>query len=185
MRKIAMLAVGAAMLAGFGANAQSTTPYAGQDKRAVKALSEDETRDLMAGNGMGLAKAAELNGYPGPGHVLDLAKELALTPAQARAVEAVHGRMKRDAMALGRSVLERERALDRLFAQRQVDAVKLARITGEIGGLGGRLRAAHLKAHLETTKILTQHQAHQYAQLRGYGGGGAPSAPGAPDAHKH
>jgi Spy/CpxP family protein refolding chaperone len=172
MRKIALLVAGLGVLAASGAYAQNATPYAGQEKRSVKALSEDETRDLLDGGGMGLAKAAELNGYPGPRHVLDLAKELALTPAQARAVEAVHARMKREAMALGRSVLEHERALDRLFAQRQIDAVKLARLTGEIGGLGGRLRAAHLKAHLETAKILNPHQAHQYAQLRGYDGGG-------------
>ena len=34
--------------------------------------------DLRAGRGMGLALAAELNGYPGPAHVLELADKLDL-----------------------------------------------------------------------------------------------------------
>jgi Spy/CpxP family protein refolding chaperone len=179
MRKTTMLVVGAAALVGLGAYAQhAPSPYAGQETRAVKALSEEEARDLLGGNGMGLAKAAELNGYPGPRHVLDLAKELALTADQLRAVESVHGRMKDEAVAVGRAMIEREESLDRLFAQRRIDEAQLAALTSEIGGLAGRLRAAHLKAHLETTKLLSEHQVHQYAQLRGYAGG-------APGAHKH
>ena len=47
-------------------------PYAGMQQRALKALSEDQIADLRAGKGMGLALAAELNGYPGPIHVLEL-----------------------------------------------------------------------------------------------------------------
>ena len=35
--------------------------------------------DLKAGRGMGLALAAELNGYPGPSHVLELADKLKLS----------------------------------------------------------------------------------------------------------
>jgi hypothetical protein len=42
--------------------------YAGQQTRAIKALSSQEEQDLRLGRGMGLAKAAELNGYPGPMH---------------------------------------------------------------------------------------------------------------------
>ena len=41
-------------------------PYAGQQTRAIKALSDDDIAALRAGEGMGMAKAAELNGYPGP-----------------------------------------------------------------------------------------------------------------------
>ncbi len=167
-----------AILGGLSANAQHATPHAGQETRAVKALSEEEARDLASGSGMGLAKAAELNGYPGPRHVLDLAKELALTADQARAIQEVHGRMNGEAVAVGGAILEREQALDRLFATRAIDEVKLAALTGEIGGLSGRLRAAHLKAHLETTALLDRRQVHLYGQLRGYGAD-------ASGAHKH
>ena len=42
------------------------SPYAGQESRAIKALSDSEIDDLANGRGMGLAKAGELNGYPSP-----------------------------------------------------------------------------------------------------------------------
>ncbi len=70
-----------------GAFAQSSAPYAGQQTRAIKALSRSETQDLLDGKGMGLAKAAELNGYPGPMHVLELARRLQLSPVQREATE--------------------------------------------------------------------------------------------------
>ena len=60
-------------------SAQTTSPYAGQEQRAIKALSDEEIRDLLDARGMGLAKAAELNSYPGPLHVLQLANELGLS----------------------------------------------------------------------------------------------------------
>ena len=47
-------------------------PYAGMDTRAIKTLSDKDIADLNAGRGMGLALAAELNGYPGPSHALSL-----------------------------------------------------------------------------------------------------------------
>ena len=182
MRRTTMVIVALAWFQTAPLAAQpAAAPYAGREARAVKALSEQEARDLANGSGMGLAKAAELNGYPGPRHVLDLAKELALTADQARAIQEVHARMKDEAVAIGRSVLEREQALDRLFATRRIDEAQLALLTSEIGGLAGRLRAAHLKAHLETTALLDQHQVRRYDQLRGY----AVDAPGADGAHKH
>jgi len=47
-------------------------PYAGMQTRSIKALSDQQIADLKAGRGMGLALPAELNGYPGPIHVLEL-----------------------------------------------------------------------------------------------------------------
>ena len=49
------------------------SPYAGQQTRAIKALSPEDLAGLLNGEGRGMAKAAELNGYPGPVHVLELA----------------------------------------------------------------------------------------------------------------
>lgn len=57
-------------------------PYAGLETRQIKALSGEPVAELRAGEGMGLALAAELNGYPGPRHVLDLANQLGLTDEQ-------------------------------------------------------------------------------------------------------
>lgn len=59
-------------------------PYAGQQVRAIKALSDDNIAALRKGEGMRMAKAAELNGYPGPAHVLQFAAQLGLTEAQQR-----------------------------------------------------------------------------------------------------
>ena len=57
------------------------TPYAGQQTRPIKALSDQQVADLIAGRGIGLALAAELNGYPGPSHLLELADRLDLSDA--------------------------------------------------------------------------------------------------------
>jgi hypothetical protein len=59
-----------------------SAPYSGQQTRSIKALSSEDIAALLKGEGMGMAKAAELNGYPGPVHVLTLAKELKLTESQ-------------------------------------------------------------------------------------------------------
>ena len=68
-------------------------PYAGQEARTIKALSDDDIAALRKGEGMGMAKAAELNGYPGPVHVLALAAQLGLTETQQRDVRAIFERM--------------------------------------------------------------------------------------------
>src|SRR5512140_1710908 len=52
------------------AHAALTSPYAGEEKREIKSLSADVIEQYNQGEGMGMAKAAELNHYPGPRHVL-------------------------------------------------------------------------------------------------------------------
>ena len=74
----------ATLLAGMPPAMADVSSYAGQEMRAIKSLSPQEVADLLAGRGMGLAKAAELNHYPGPRHVLDLARELDLTETALR-----------------------------------------------------------------------------------------------------
>ena len=66
----------------------SQSPYTGMQTRPIKALSEQQVADLRAGRGTGLALAAELNGYPGPSHVLELADKLELTTNQRANVKA-------------------------------------------------------------------------------------------------
>jgi len=158
-------------LAAPGALAAQESPYAGWEGREIKALSPEEIASLRAGEGMGLALAAELNGWPGPRHVLDMADSLALTAEQRERVEEIRGGMKGRAVALGEAVIAAEASLDSLFAERAIDVESLEEKTAEIARLQGELRAVHLAAHLATTAVLTPHQVARYAALRGYAGG--------------
>jgi hypothetical protein len=144
------------------------TPYAGQQSRPIKALSEEDISALRKGEGMGMAKAAELNGYPGPLHVLALAKDLHLTENQVTQVTTVRNRMSAEAFPLGAELIGRERVLDRLFADGQITPERLTVETAAIGEIQGRLRAVHLASHLETRAILSPQQVAQYNKLRGY-----------------
>jgi Spy/CpxP family protein refolding chaperone len=155
------------------AHAASPSPYAGQQSREIKALSSAEQADLLAGKGMGLAKAAELNGYPGPAHVLELAADLALSAEQRARTQAVWQAMDARAKAIGQQVIDAERELDALFASKQVTRERLAAQLDRIGALQGQLRAVHLDAHLEQVRILTPEQTSRYAVLRGYTGEGS------------
>src|ERR1700688_3942861 len=91
-------------------------PYAGMQTRPIKALSEQQVADLGAGRGMGLALAAELNGYPGPAHVLELADKLELSADQRSKIQELFGSMKQEALPLGARLLEQESELDQEFA---------------------------------------------------------------------
>ena len=148
--------------------AQDTTAYAGLESRAIKALSDEQVRQLEAGDGMGLALAAELNHYPGPKHALALADSLGLSAAQRGIIRQIEERMRTDARRLGADVLARERELDRQFAAATIDSAALARLTTALGQLQGALRYAHLAAHLAVTGVLSREQRHAYDRLRGY-----------------
>ncbi len=148
------------------------SPYAGQEKREIKALSVEDIEGYLTGQGMGFAKAAELNHYPGPKHVLELAGELSLEKEQINKTKETYNRMHQDAVFLGKKIVEKERFLDHLFASQKIDEEKLRGTTLEIGRLKGELRAVHLKAHLEMREILTPHQIYRYDELRGYQGSG-------------
>ena len=58
--------------------------------------------------------------------------------------------------------------LDRAFAERTISPDVLAALTAQIGEAQGQLRAIHLKYHLTTADLLSPHQRHRYAELRGY-----------------
>lgn len=147
------------------------TPYAGQETRAIKSLSEDRIEGLLAGRGLGYAKAAELNGYPGPAHVLELADELSLDEKQRDATQALFEVMQAEAQTLGKQLLESERALDEAFSSKAIDEASLSAQLEQIGQLDAALRNVHLKTHLKQTALLNRHQIMLYKQLRGYGGG--------------
>ena len=144
------------------------SPYAGQESRPIKSLSSEQAQDLLSGEGMGLAKAAELNGYPGPKHVLELAEPLKLTSAQLAATEAAFHKMKSRAKQVGAKIVEREQDLDALFASKTVTPELLDRSIQQIGELQAELRTIHLDAHLAQLAILTPEQVTRYRELRGY-----------------
>ena len=146
----------------------AASPYQGQESRAIKALDPAEVEQLLRGEGLGLAKAAELNHYPGPRHVLDAAGELGLSPAQLAASQSAFALMRERAIAIGTTLLARERELDAGFASGRIDGETLGRLVTEIARLRGTLRTAHLQAHLEMKRILTAAQVNAYDRLRGY-----------------
>jgi Spy/CpxP family protein refolding chaperone len=144
------------------------SPYAGQQTHAIKALSAEEMQALLSGQGMGLAKAAELNRYPGPRHVLDLATQLQLSETQRAETQQIFDRMHREAVRLGALVVDKERQLDHLFATDAVDSPTLQQLTKQIAQFQGELRLAHLQAHVEMKRVLSPEQIDTYSALRGY-----------------
>ena len=160
----ALLVVATLALAGCAAS-----PYAGQEGRDIKALSDAEIRSLREGAGMGFAKAAELNGYPGPMHVMEMADALALTPAQREAVSGLLASHNAEARRLGEAAVEGERRLDRLFADRTATPERVEAAVREAALLTAEVRASHLKAHVATVALLTPDQVRRYSGLRGYG----------------
>ena len=151
--------------------AAEESPYAGQEIRDIKALSDSDVAGLLAGKGMGLAKAAELNGYPGPLHVLELAGELELTEKQQTDSREIFNQMRADAKALGAELVAAERVLDDLFANRTIDEASLTEAMTRIGNIEARLREVHLQAHLRQARLLSPQQITDYIKSRGYGQG--------------
>jgi|SRR5215469_4249770 len=157
-----------AILVSASVLAQDHHPYAEMELRGIKGLSDEQVADLRAGRGMGLALPAELNGYPGPAHVLENADVLGLTADQRARTQALFHAMKAEAVAVGEQLIDQERKLDRLFADRRIDATSLEAITREIGLTEARLRQTHLKYHLAMVGVLSQSQVEEYLKIRGY-----------------
>lgn len=152
---------------GAGKSTQGS-PYAGMQSREIKALSADDAAKLQQGHGMSLALAAELNGYPGPSHVLELADQLQLTPTQRAQTQSLMDSHRADARELGRQIVEAERQLDAAFKGGRATAEEVTRQTRRIGELQGQLRDTHLQTHLKQKALLTPQQVAQYNVLRGY-----------------
>lgn len=158
---------------GHGQSAQhqqhgAPAPYAGMQQREIKALSNEQIADLRAGKGMSLALPAELNGYPGPAHALELADALALTAQQRSQTQTLFAKMQQETKARGDEVLLAERALDQLFKDKRATPESLAAATTQAALAQGRLRESHLRYHLAMRELLSGDQVAQYNKLRGY-----------------
>lgn len=182
------LAVVSALAGDAGAQ---ESPYVGHTGRTIKALGEAQIRDLLSGAGMGFALAAELNGLPGPRHVLELAAGLSVSHEQAVAVQSVFDRMETRAIDIGGRIVAAEADLDAMFAAGRATVDEISRRSIEIGRLYGQLRAVHLGAHVETLALLSPEQVSRYQTLRGYAGAAVDEASGATDhdpaadSHRH
>ena len=183
------------MLAGFIAlalvvfvttplSAQQTliSPYREQLASEIRGLTTKEIEDLREGLGMGLARAAELNGYPGPRHILDAAKtgEFHLSPEQLGAAQHLFEAMSAEARHLGSTILAEEQALEAAFRAGTIDAPNLRERVAHIAELQGELRAVHLRTHLQMRTLLTDHQIERYNEVRGYTKSGT-----SPNEHSH
>jgi hypothetical protein len=169
MFRMSFIALAATVaLSATEAAAQTHQPYGGLQTRVIKALSDKQVADFRAGRGMEMALAAELNGYPGPMHVIELADQLNLTPAQLTEITRLRDAMKAEAITLGERLIAQESRLDRQFVARTVTPASLTDATAAIARTQGELRAAHLRYHLSTIEILAPTQVQKYSQLRGY-----------------
>jgi hypothetical protein len=179
---LAVLIVCASLVAPLDAQQTLTSPYREELSSGIRGFTSKEIDDLREGRGMGLAKAAELNGYPGPRHVLDAvdAGQFRVSPEQLQRVRQLFDGMSRESRRLGATILEEEQALEAAFRAASIDATELQGRVARIAILQGELRAVHLKTHLETRALLSDHQIERYNQLRGYGDSGAGSSQ-----HKH
>ena len=165
-------------LAATGSVFAETKPYADLTDRDIKALSDGDVQGLLDGAGMGLALSAELNGYPGPKHVLDLADDMSLSAEQQRIAQSLFYQVKTEARRLGRQIVEQEAVLDRAFSDGTIDQASLNAAMDHLGALQAQLRAVHLAAHLDMRNALSDHQVALYNTARGYTNGDA-------GAHQH
>ena len=161
------------------------SPYAGEESRAVKSLSAEDVAELRRGGGWGLAKAAELNGMPGPFHLLELKDEIPLTREQVSAITAIYERMREAAIAEGESFIASERALEDAFRAGTITEKSLRKMLAEIARSRTQLRFIHLSAHLETPVLLTHEQIARYDALRGYHSHRGDATHGGHDSKEH
>ena len=150
---------------------QSQSQYSGQESREIKALSTQEVEGYLNGMGMGLSKVAELNQYPGPKHVLELADQLELSEQQREETEALYNQMKKEAIEKGETYIAKERELNQLFESGDVSSLTVDSLLVEIGKIKGSLRAVHVTTHIKMRDMLTSEQIKKYDELRGYGYG--------------
>ena len=156
------------------------SPYRELLNGEIRGIDDKTIEDYLTGKGMGLALPAELNGYPGPRHVLDLTDDLELTPEQNTQIQALFDEMEPQAIALGKEILAMETTLEEDFRMQTIDEAGLEAQLQSISQLQAQLRYVHLRTHLATIKILSPHQVTLYNDLRGY-----EEMPAGHDEHMH
>lgn len=146
----------------------NSAPYAGFETREIKSLSEQDIEELRRGGGWGMALPAELNGRPGPAHLLELGEELDLSAGQLEAISAIYEEMRTAAVAAGKRFIAAEAALSDAFAGSGPSKERLRALLAEAAEARAELRFIHLSRHLYTPKLLSDAQIQRYNVLRGY-----------------
>jgi Spy/CpxP family protein refolding chaperone len=172
--------VGLCLAAAAGVLHAQHHPYTGQESRDLKALSAEEIEQYRAGAGMGYAKAAELNHFPGPMHALELAEKLGLSAEQRAATKRLMDAHKAEARAIGSRLVHAEQRLEALFRRGNIEEDELAKAVREAAALRGEYRLSHLETHRGMRGLLTDAQIARYDELRGYA-----KPAGGKDAHRH
>jgi len=150
------------------AESEHQSTYAGEQHRSIKSLSAADIAALKAGAGWGLAKSAELNGVPGPLHLLEMQDEIDLTLSQVELITTVYNEMQSSAKSLGEQLIAQESMLDEKFRNDVPNTDELQSMLGQIGSTRSNLRFVHLSAHLKMPDILSADQIDRYNRLRGY-----------------
>ena len=158
------------------------SPYAGQETRSIKSLSAEDLAELRQGGGWGLARAAELNGMPGPAHLLELKDRIPLSTDQVAAITTIFRNMRAAAIAEGKRLIAREETLEKAFRNAKVTDRSLQALLSDIGQARTALRYVHLAAHLKTLPLLSDDQIARYNALRGYAGDPCANPPKGHDA---
>jgi Spy/CpxP family protein refolding chaperone len=187
MKRYSTSCVGIFAMLGFAAALAADMPYAGQQTRAIKSLSDQEVSDYVEGRGMGSSKAAELNHYPGPAHVLADWSRLELTDRQKAETQSVFDAMIAVSKRSGAAIVASEAELDALYASGHAAPGAVKELITELSRLQAEFRYAHLSAHLAMRAILTPEQIARYDEMRGYATtvpGASPATDAAPD-HQH
>ena len=156
---------------------EKISKYSGQETRLIKSLSAEDIDALEQGTGDafgGLAKLAELNGYPGPRHVLDLATSLQLTAVQKKLVENMNNTRVTEAQVVGKEMVRLEQEMNDMFTDGTITKETLRQKLEKSSELYGQLRYIHLKYHITMLDILAPDQVKLYNKLRGYSENGDP-----------
>lgn len=139
-------------------NHEADTPYAGMQERAIKSLSDADINELRRGWGWGLALPAELNGMPGPAHLLELKDQIPLSQEQIEKIQALFEEMRKAAIPAGERLIAAEAALEAAFAKAAVEETSLRRMLAEAESARTELRFIHLSQHYKTVPFLTPQQ---------------------------
>jgi len=167
-----MLVTALGLLLAAGLAPQATAASAPQENRGGHqgdrhgGMQQRQFRALRQGRGTGMARAAEINGYPGPMHVLQLTEELALSDEQVARTREIRDGVRDRAPEIGRQIIAAEQRLASMFAEDRASAAAMDALLEEIAGLRARLRGLHLNAHLEQARVLSDEQIEQYMKLR-------------------
>ncbi len=151
------------------ARAAAHAAEAAREGTGIPALSEAQAASYLDGEAMWQASVAELNHYPSPRRVLELAEALELTEEQQRATTKLHEETRREAIRLGRELVALEQRLNRIFVWNQATADNTAKIVLDIGTLQTQIRLTHLAASIRQKPLLTEEQVRRYDELQGRG----------------